>query len=172
MLTVCSSAWKEVSGNPGADLFALLGNRTPEFLDVFSVSREPADFIRIVTLLAEMDEHDGQAPAKRILHISLMREADGLWYIDPGSLEVFDYAATGFRAEPVSAPEETLPEASDDTVLYYCPEGGSYYHADRNCQLVNEKYLPLEGTFTYAELEDEPYRDLQPCKICEAPPRP
>ena len=66
---------------------------------------------------------------------------------------------------------ETVQEAAENTVLYYFPEGGQYYHADPNCKAVNEKYLPLEGTFTYAELDDEPYRELQPCGICGAPSR-
>ncbi len=58
------------------------------------------------------------------------------------------------------------------TMLYYSPEGGRYYHADRNCKTVHEQYLPLTGSFTYAELEDEPYKDLQPCGVCGAPLRP
>ena len=62
--------------------------------------------------------------------------------------------------------KETVP---DDTVLYYNPTGGQYYHADPNCKCVHEKYLPLSGTFTYAELGNDAYRILQPCEVCGAP---
>ncbi len=61
--------------------------------------------------------------------------------------------------------------ASPDTVLYYNPDGGSKYHLDPNCKSVLPKYQPLEGQFTYAEVNDEQYLYLEPCRICSAPGR-
>ena len=61
--------------------------------------------------------------------------------------------------------------ASPDTVLYYNPDGGSKYHLDPNCLSVLPKYQPLEGQFTYAEVNDEQYSSLEPCRICNAPER-
>ena len=101
----------------------------------------------------------------------MTREADGLWYVDPGSLQIFEYTADGPYADTASETAEETPEAAENTMLYYCPEGGEYYHADQNCQRVNEKFLPLKGSFTYGELENEAYKDLQPCNICGAPLR-
>ena len=172
MLTVCSSGWKADRENPAAALFIALANRTPEDYAILSVSREQDDFVRDVTLVAAIDRNDGRGPADYILRITMMREQDGLWYIDPDCLETFERAADRHREEPVPETAETAPETAGDMVLYYCPEGGQYYHADRNCRRVNDRYLPLQGNFTYAELENEPYRELQPCDVCGAPPRP
>lgn len=61
--------------------------------------------------------------------------------------------------------------ADQDTVLYYHPDGGQYYHVDENCQTVNPRFQPLQGMFFYRELNYEEYRDLQPCNVCGAPGR-
>ncbi len=47
-----------------------------------------------------------------------------------------------------------------DIFLYYQPDGGEYYHLDQNCKRVHPKYLPLQDSFLYSELNDEAYRDL------------
>ncbi len=56
-----------------------------------------------------------------------------------------------------------------DTVLYYNPNGGHYYHADQNCSSIKNRFLPLEGSMTYAELDDPAYGALTPCKHCNPP---
>ncbi len=53
-----------------------------------------------------------------------------------------------------------------DTILYYNPDGGAFYHRDQNCKKIAEKYLPLKGQFRYAEIENEPYNELKPCVFC------
>lgn len=58
---------------------------------------------------------------------------------------------------------------ADDLPLYRNPDGGSNYHLDQNCSGVKEKFLPLEGGFTYADLETDAYRKLTPCVHCAAP---
>ena len=63
-------------------------------------------------------------------------------------------------------------ETAEDTVLYYHPTGGAYYHLDPDCRLVHEKYRPLKGQFTYGQISEEAYRDLIPCPVCGAPARP
>ena len=63
--------------------------------------------------------------------------------------------------------EPELPDAS--TPLYRNPDGGSNYHLDQNCSGVKEKFLPLEGGFTYADLDTESYGKLTPCVYCGAP---
>ena len=171
MLTVCSPGWKADKENPDIDLLAALGSRTPADYEIVSVSRGSSDYIRIVSIIAGIDRNDGNDPANYTLRLSITREADGLWYIDPGSMETFEYIADSPYAGPVAEPAEEIPVTAENTVLYYVPEGGQYYHADQNCKTVNEKYLPMKGTFTYAELEEEPFHSLMPCEVCGAPLR-
>lgn len=66
---------------------------------------------------------------------------------------------------------ETKPALNSDSVLYYIPGVSKFYHADPNCSAVGSKLCPIQGTFTCAEINDEAYRSLKPCKACGAPKR-
>ncbi|MBR4501064.1 MAG: L,D-transpeptidase family protein [Clostridia bacterium] len=57
-----------------------------------------------------------------------------------------------------------IPYPSDDTVVYYNPKGGKYFHEDRNCSSVKKTYLPLART-TYGALE-ELFETPLPCPYC------
>ena len=60
-----------------------------------------------------------------------------------------------------------LPEPDPDTVLYYNPDKGNYYHRSAQC------YCAPSLTFTpfrYAQLEEEPFSRLEACPWC-VPPR-
>lgn len=69
------------------------------------------------------------------------------------------------------------PEAADETaspgelVLYYNPNGGIMYHVDMNCRSTHSKYLPFKGSFTWAQINESPYAQLYPCRVCGAPAR-
>lgn len=66
--------------------------------------------------------------------------------------------------------EMYAPEVPDpETPLYRNPNGGSNYHLDQNCSGVKSKFLPLEGGFTYGDLESSAYKKLTPCVYCAAP---
>ncbi|MBQ6233779.1 MAG: L,D-transpeptidase family protein [Clostridia bacterium] len=54
---------------------------------------------------------------------------------------------------------------SDDTLLYYNPNGGSYYHSTDSCPGVRSQYLPLTA-FTYGELETGIFAKLERCPNC------
>lgn len=56
-----------------------------------------------------------------------------------------------------------------DSILFYNPNGGKYYHASQNCSSINKRYLPLKGSLTYAQLDDPQYTFLTPCKHCDPP---
>ena len=62
------------------------------------------------------------------------------------------------------------PELPDPaTPLYRNPDGGSNYHLDQNCSGVKDKFLPLTGDFTYADLDGDEFKRLTPCVYCGAP---
>lgn len=58
-----------------------------------------------------------------------------------------------------------------ETMLYYNPNGGQYYHTDANCSSIKKRFLPLTGQVTYGELDDPAYDKLTPCKYCDPPLR-
>ena len=58
-----------------------------------------------------------------------------------------------------------LPYPADDTLLYYNPNGGKYYHSTPECSAVKKKYYPLTA-FTYGELDSGIFADLEPCPSC------
>lgn len=66
---------------------------------------------------------------------------------------------------------DVLAPVADGSTMYYNPDGGSRYHADRNCPSVSQRYLPLQGSFRWAERNNAPYSALSPCGICHAPQR-
>ena len=171
MLALCASDWKSKTENPRFELFRILANRTPLNMEIIAMFGKPDDTVRTVSVVSVISRNNGQAPLQYLFRITMKKEADGLWYVDPESLLTYEELKEEYAAEPTPEPGETNPEVSDDTILYCHPEGGQYYHADRNCKAVNEKYLPLKGSFTYGELENEPYKSLQPCSVCGAPSR-
>lgn len=62
-----------------------------------------------------------------------------------------------------------LPD--DNLALYYNPTGGKYYHLDARCPSVRDRYLPLKGELTYAQLDDPEFSKLTRCPHCNPPQR-
>ena len=60
-----------------------------------------------------------------------------------------------------------LPEPDPDTLLYYNPNGGSYYHSEDHC--FNGKGITFTS-FRYSQLDEAPYSSLKACPNC-APER-
>jgi hypothetical protein len=69
------------------------------------------------------------------------------------------------------APGRFYEYPSDDMMLYFNPTGGKFYHLDQNCRSIRDRYLPLKGSFTYAQLDDAENRKLTPCSSCNPPIR-
>ena len=172
MLKLCSPSWAKKEDNPKATLFALLRNRTPKDYVEENISGTANDTSRTVTITSLMDRNNGKDPVKYRMNIIMDKEeADGLWYVNPNSLLSYeDVETTDPSITATPAPTET-PAVYSNTVLYYNPGKGEYYHLDQNCKRIAEKYLPLQGHFTYAEINDEKYKKLKPCAICGAPYR-
>lgn len=58
-----------------------------------------------------------------------------------------------------------MPYPADDTLIYYNPEGGKYYHSTPECSAVKKKYYPLTA-FKYSELDSGIFAKLEPCPSC------
>jgi hypothetical protein len=145
-----------------------MANRTPKDYAVESVSGTEYDTSRTVTVVSTMDRNNGKDPVKYRLSIIMVNEGDE-WYVDPQSLQTYEAADTPDPSiTETPSPTET-PAIYPDTVLYYNPSGGEYYHLDQNCKRINERYLPLQGHFKYSELTNDKYSKLKPCAICGAP---
>ena len=59
----------------------------------------------------------------------------------------------------------------DNLMLYFNPTGGKFYHLDQNCSSIKDRYLPLEGSMSYLELDNEEHSKLTPCAHCNPPLR-
>ena len=84
-----------------------------------------------------------------------------LWDNLEKNTKVFIWEDKGRRMYDPELPDPATP-------LYRNPDGGSNYHLDQNCPGVKDKFLPLEGDFTYADLDGE-FARLTPCTYCGAP---
>ena len=60
---------------------------------------------------------------------------------------------------------------SDDTLLYYNPNGGSNYYTEHDCRGIKEKYWAQMESFTYGQLEEDSFASLTPCPYCQPPRR-
>ena len=173
MLEICDPAWKEEQENAKTALFAILANRTPVSFSV-EAFHEETDGTRTALATALMDRHNGKEPVNYRNNVVLKKAADGQWYVDPRCLLTYE-PIDGYTWDlPEPTPAETdwsEEETLLNTLLFYVPEGGEYYHLDENCRRVAEKYLPMKGIFTYWELNYDEYKDLKPCAICGAPSR-
>lgn len=171
MLTLCAPSWVAKQENPRISLYTLISNRYPIDCTPETTSGTDADTSRKVTLTSSIDRGNGRKPEKYRMTVLMVKE-DNEWYIDPESLQTYDAIDTPDPSiTDTPAPTET-PAVYSDTILYYNPKNGEYYHLDPYCRIINEKYTPLEGKFTYAEINTEPYDKLKPCNVCGAPLRP
>lgn len=168
MLELCDAAWQAQEENARTALFALLANRTPTVLEAM-IPFDETSGVRTVDATVLMDRHNGMDQVHYRLQLVMKQAADGLWYLDPSCLKTYQ-VVEGYTAEEAT-PEPESDIRPQDTVLYYVPEGGEKYHADRNCPTVHEKYLPMQGQFLCSELNDEAYAGLKPCNVCGAPLR-
>ena len=169
MVNYCTSDWKSKQENPQASLLAVLKNRTAVTYKLNALLKAPDNKSCTASCNIEIDSNIGKPHRIYLYMISMVLEKDGLWYVDPASL------ATNEIPESAPVPEQTPAPAAEitgDTILYYNPEGGSKYHLDPYCKTVNPKFLPLQGTFRYSEVNDPQYQELRTCHICLAPERP
>ena len=168
MLTLCMPSWRNKQENARTALFSLMANRFPQNFTFESITGTAEDTSREVTFTTSMDKNNGK-PAVLYRMTVLMVKENGDWYVDPKSLQTNDPLETpASTATPSPTPE---PNYDPNMSLYFNPDGGELYHADPNCRTVADKYKPLKGHFTYSQLNDEQYKKLKPCNVCNAPLR-
>ena len=174
MLSMCDSGWKASVEDPRQELLGILADRTPLSFTpevISKIAGESPDGLTyyMVMAVSEIDGNDGKAPEMYRFRFLVRQEEDGLWYVSPAGLETCEKAEGEAPAE--ADPGSDDGTAAEELALYYFPNGGEYYHLDPDCLSVNPKYSPLQDSFLYAEVNDEPFRDLKPCEICGAPSR-
>ena len=168
MLKLISPKWIANSNNPRNDLFSALGVKTPVDVSFVQINGTVNDTSRGVVLDVEMNNNNGKDNSRYRVTIQ-MEVLDGVWYVDPESLRSNEKVTDTPKPTLTQAP---TPVAYPDTVLFYNPKNGSYYHLDPNCKAVDKKYLPLQGSFMFKEIDQEPYKNLVRCNTCAAPLRP
>lgn len=171
MLALCAPSWIAKQENPRTALFNIIANRFPLNCTLESITGTDADNSRQVTLTSDIDRKNGKKAEKYRMTVLMVKE-NNEWYVDPQSVKTNDIIET---PDPniTEAPSPTPTAAVyADTILYYNPNGGKYYHFVADCTQISPKYLPLKGTFKYSEINDDKYKDLQPCNVCGAPLRP
>ena len=114
------------------------------------------------------EKYLGEKASHGCVRVQRKANADGvnmkwIWDNVPTKTKLIIWEDSG-RPEPFM--EYPVPA---DTVLYYNPNGGQYYHADQNCSSIKARFLPLPGSMTYAELDDPAFAALTPCKHCKPP---
>lgn len=179
LVRLVQPSWASAQDNPSNRLFVMLGNRTPLSYNIEEISGSDSDSSRTVTMTANIDKNNGKDPTLYRFMVLMVKEG-GEWYVDPNSLATNDEVTIQEETNAVNnsktsgtenwtvAPRQTVtPAPPPSQLLYYNPNGGSMYHMDQYCPSVYEEYLPLAGSFTYAELGN--HKDKTPCLRCDAP---
>lgn len=167
MLSYCLPSWVNSQENAQHAIFRIRGTSVPSDPVVIANSGSDADDSRTLTMEVKLDKQIGRGPQLYRYEVLMLR-VNGTWYVDPASLS----SAAEVKIDVTPAPVVTLmpTEPPDQNmVLFYNPDGGSYYHASDQCSKVSQKYLPLKGRFTYKELSQFP--NLNPCDKCNPPGR-
>ena len=150
-------------------LFNVTKNRIPTKYEFVSASGTSYDTMRTITMNVVIDKNNGKEAQTYKMQIIMKKGPDDQWYIDPSSMLTNEPEENTVTPEPEPTP---TMETSNNTMLYYNPDGGSKYHRDPNCKTTNNKYLPMQGQFTYGDLLNGLHAELKPCHICLAPERP
>ena len=171
MLTLCAPSWVSKQESPKTALFQILKNRTPINFEILDLKGTSQDKSRQIILKCEIDRHTGKGTTVWYQLSVIMLNEGEQWYVDPLSIQTNEVEETPDpNVTPTPAPTQE-PTYDANTVLYYNPDGGSLYHLDPNCIIINAKYLPLKGHFTYGQINDAEYAKFEPCNVCNAPLR-
>ncbi len=174
MLSLTAPSWRASVEKPEQALFTILLNRTPlDDYEITSITGTANDTTRQATVKVSINKNNGRTTFDRYAFKIIMLKEDGVWYVDPRSLE--SHEAETETATP--ALENTTPTqpvlytGTPTMLLYFNPDGGTKYHLDPYCGSVHTRYTPLRGQFYFSQLKDAPYNELENCNYCGAPLR-
>lgn len=170
MLALCLPSWVAEQDKPLNQLFSITASRKPLNWTVTAISGTDSDLARTVTATIEISKMNDSDP-KNYQYKVIMQKENENWYVDPRSLASNEPEATATPASAyITQPPTPEPAEGPNQVLYYNPNGGSRYHIDPDCSSVAAAYKPMTS-FTYGELDNEPYSELVACGECGAPLR-
>ncbi|MBR6027798.1 MAG: hypothetical protein IKP40_01815 [Clostridia bacterium] len=178
MLNYCAPSWaRGISASTTAvnSLYQILALRIP-ILDTFQINKvsgSDADVSSTVTMTVSLNRNNNRSdsPQTYIFNVLMLKE-DGSWYVDPRSLQSNVEATATPASSYITQPPQPATSADANTPLYYNPDGGKFYHLDPECKSANVRNLPFKGKLTYGQLNEDKYKNLEPCSYCDAPLRP
>ncbi len=152
-------------------MFHLRANRSTNDWEILEITGSDSDQARTVNLNILIDRNNGDKPQWHRFQI-LMRKEEGKWFVDPASISSIGVLPDPDATKPPVA-ATIVPTATPDPnmILYYNPDGGTFYHKNASCPSLATKYVPLTHSFYYPEINNPPYNQLHPCTTCKAPPR-
>lgn len=170
MVLLTAPSWRRTVEKPAEALFGkILVQRTPDLdYEIGTFSGTDNDTTRTVKVKMTIDKHNNRAKERYAFNIIMLKE-DGVWYVDPRSLQTHDKETPTQATVNTTPTQPPLYTGTPNTVLYYNPDGGTMYHLDPECRRIDKKYLPLKGTFYYSQLGEAPYNEKVPCNVCGAP---
>ena len=174
MVNLAAPSWRSsIKGGTDAVTQKLFGevltNRTPVSWDFTAITGTSNDIARMVTVRAVINKNNTLGESVYLWKVRMVKE-DGVWYVDPATLQSNEQESTATPTNAL-ATQPVLNTSHPDLLIYYNPEGGTYYHIDPNCESLNPKYRPLSGVIKWSQIEDDPYDKLEQCKRCGAPLR-
>lgn len=174
MVNLTAPSWRSsIKGGTDAVTQKLFGevltNRTPVRWDFTAITGTSNDIARMVTVRAVINKNNTLGESVYLWKVRMVKE-DGVWYVDPATLQSNEQESTATPTNAL-ATQPVLNTSHPDLLIYYNPEGGTYYHIDPNCESLNPKYRPLSGVIKWSQIEDDPYDKLEQCKRCGAPLR-
>ncbi|MBQ8159679.1 MAG: hypothetical protein IJ083_02915 [Clostridia bacterium] len=170
MIGYCAPSWVRSNTEPKTALFQILANRLPKSYTIGVPTGTDNDVSRSVPVTATIDKQNGRTPETYIFNIIMLKENE-TWYVDPRSLKSYEEAEETATSAAITQPPTPQP-GDPGMVLYYNPDGGSYYHSTADCDTVAAKWRPLKGSFTFSQINEPAYKELRPCPKCAAPMRP
>ena len=170
MVALTSPSWQSEVQEPKTALFAILVNRTPTAYEITNMTGTEADTSRTATVRATIQKYNGHNDVYSMQVV--MTKEDGVWYVDPRSLRSYEVEASNTEAGGNTTPTQPPINTSyPGMTLFYNPDGGKLYHLNQNCTSAAAKNLPFKGSFTWDQINSEPYSALEPCGECGAPMR-
>ena len=174
MVNLTAPSWRSsIKGGTDAVTQKLFGevltNRTPVSWDFTGITGTSNDIARMVTVRAVINKNNTLGESVYLWKVRMVKE-DGVWYVDPATLQSNEQESTATPTNAL-ATQPVLNTSHPDLILYYNQNGGTYYHIDPNCASINQRYRPLTASFKWTQINDEPYKNLEQCKVCGAPLR-